>query len=419
MSSVAGKIIAVLLSVFILAYVGYQAYTSFYDPYESQIVKQESYIQDVALDGFFIRSEKVIETPKEGVVSYRYKNAEKISRSTVVANIYQQESDIYNIERVNELRNEKEILTQSQNRKNIEGLKIDAINANISYSEDSLIKLIDENNISEIPAVLDELQLNMNKLAVIKDPEISFQSRIDDVDRQINEITANISTNNKTVTFAESGYFCNQIDGYEAKFTREMLKDISVSKVKDALAATVADPPNYIGKIQYDPTWSFVALIDAREAELFKEGYTTILSFGSRADKEVTVTIKEVVTEKGNDKGVVVFESDFLNEDFATMRFEKPRAIVKRYSGIVIPKEAVRVERIEETVTNEETGEESIIDGDVKGVYTLLGKTVRFKKLDIVYEDEYYVVSSIKNDSSYVSVYDKVIIKGKDLNATK
>ena len=38
------------------------------------------------------------------------------------------------------------------------------------------------------------------------------------------------------------------------------------------------------------------------------------------------------------------------------------------------------------------------------------------KELDIIYEDDYVVVSRQNEKSNYVSVYDKVIIDGKDLN---
>ena len=64
-------------------------------------------------------------------------------------------------------------------------------------------------------------------------------------------------------------------------------------------------------------------------------------------------------------------------------------------------------------VVDEETGQ--VLD-KITGVYTLLGKTQRFKKVDIIYEDEFIVISKQTENSDYVSVYDQVIIKGKNLN---
>ena len=90
------------------------------------------------------------------------------------------------------------------------------------------------------------------------------------------------------------------------------------------------------------------------------------------------------------------------------MRFEKATLILKNYTGIVIPKEAVRVQK-----TTDDDGNEV----NANGVYVLLGKSVYFRKVSPLYEDEDVLVSEITTQSGYVSVYDQVIVKGKELNA--
>ena len=122
------------------------------------------------------------------------------------------------------------------------------------------------------------------------------------------------------------------------------------------------------------------------------------------------MTVQRIITERNNEKAVVIFESDYLDEDLITMRFESPQVILGTHSGIIIPKQAIRMENM----TNED-GSSSM----VKGVYTQLGKTVRFKKVDPVYEDDYVLVSKPNIDATqYVSIYDQVIVKGKNLNET-
>ena len=46
------------------------------------------------------------------------------------------------------------------------------------------------------------------------------------------------------------------------------------------------------------------------------------------------------------------------------------------------------------------------------GVYVLVGEKPEFRRLDIVYEDEGYYLSSLNAGSGYVSLYDEIIVKG-------
>ena len=96
-----------------------------------------------------------------------------------------------------------------------------------------------------------------------------------------------------------------------------------------------------------------------------------------------------------------------MDSDFLTMRFETPRVLISSYSGIVIPKEAIRIR----TITDDEgnTVQEKV-------VYAMFGKSARARRLDIVYEDDDVIISSATGQSGYISAYDQVIIKGKELN---
>ena len=96
-----------------------------------------------------------------------------------------------------------------------------------------------------------------------------------------------------------------------------------------------------------------------------------------------------------------------MDNDFLTMRFENPRVQTVSYSGIVIPKEAVRIR----TATDEEgnTVQEKV-------VYAMFGNSARARSLDIIYEDDDVIISNATGQSGYISAYDQVIIKGKELN---
>lgn len=398
MNSLASKIIAILISLLLFAYVGYQAYISFYNPYETEIVKEGTYIFDVDLDGFFVRNESLLETKKQGVISYRFKNAEKVSKGTVVATMYEQKSDLYNLKRVEELQQEKAILQEVVNSQNTE--KLDSLSNQINASQMELLKQIDDGNFTNLNATYKDLLLNMNKKALLINGETNLTQTIENIDNQIAELTSQISKKNVDVYTSKSGYFCSEVDGFETIFTLDYLKSLSVDDVQQKLKNQKVEVPDSIGRIQPDTTWYFVSLIDAKKADLFQKGKTVTLKFSSKVSKEVTATVNDIIIEKDNEKSIIVFTGDVFDEDISSMRFEKPKAILQSFSGIKIPKEAIRFQNGQ------------------KGVYILLGKTIRFRLVEPVYEDEDILVSEVTSDSKYVSVYDKVITKGKDLHET-
>ncbi|WMJ23109.1 HlyD family efflux transporter periplasmic adaptor subunit [Paludicola sp. MB14-C6] len=399
MNSLASKIVAVVISLLLFAYVGYQAYVSFYKPYETEIVKEGTYIYDVDLDGFFVRDETVLDTKKQGVVSYRFKNADKIPKDATIARMYENESDLYNLRKVEKLKEQKSILQEALKTKNTE--QLDVISNQVSASQLDLLKQVDDGNLTNLNNTYKDLLLNINKKELSINKNANISETITNIDNQITKLTSEISNKNIDVTTNKAGYFCNYVDGFETVFTLDSLKSISINDVQEKLKNKKTQPQENVGRIQSDTTWHFVSLIDAKDAESFAKGQAVTLKFSSKVSKKVTATVVDVISEKDNKKSVVVFTGNFFDEDISTMRFEKPKAIMKSYSGIQIPKEAIRVEN------------------GKKGVYTLLGKTVRFRLVDPVYEDNDILVSKSNSDTKYVSVYDKVITKGKDLHETK
>lgn len=411
MNSIGIKISVFLLSLFVIAYVCYQAYTALYRPYQTETVTMGNYVQDVDLDGFFVRDEQILSVKRSGVISYNYKNAQKVPKNSVIANIYEREDDLYNLKRIETLEKQKAILEEAQERESIDGVKLDLLNKQISTSKQELVKYVDGSNFDALDSTVENLMLGINKFNVFVDNELSFQSTIDSITTQIGSLKSSIAPVKGTITSEEAGYFANVVDGLETKLKPAMLDTMTVADVEKVLSNRELVYQDNIGKLERSDRWYFVALMSAKEAELFKStfenGWKLTLQFNSESTREVTARIERMITEAGNEKAALVFSSTYLDENFATMRFEKPKAVIADYNGIIIPKEAVRI------------GKEKDEDGNevnVKGVYVLMGNTVRFKKADVVYEDSYVLISQLNVSSDYVANYDQVIIKGKDLD---
>lgn len=403
------KLLIAFFSLLLLIYIGYQAYLVAYEPYETVVVKEETYTKSLELEGFFVRDEAVLKTGQSGIIGYQYKSGEKVPINAEIARIYEKEADLYALEKIDALTQQRDILNQLQNSTGGEGLKIDLVSQQLADAKYSLMRAVDTGDLSNIDSLSNEILLCLNQYALCIGEDLNITNVIGDIDSEIASLQSQIPNAVGSVKTERSGYFCSTTDGLEEKFSFSSLENLTVADAEEMLAASVSSQTaeNVIGKMTYSNGWKFVAVVPASEAAIFKEGATETFSFAAAAGKETSVTVERIITEENAEKAVVIFSGMDMDNDFLTMRFENPRVQTVSYSGIVIPKEAVRIR----TATDEE--------GDTvqeKVVYAMFGNSARARSLDIIYEDDDVIISNATGQSGYISAYDQVIIKGKELN---
>lgn len=402
------KLFIALVSLFLLVYIGYQAYLVAYEPYETVIVKQGAYTKELELNGCFVRDEALLTADAGGVVGYRYQNAEKVPINADVAHIYKDETDLHVLKKKESLVRQRDILKQMQTGAGGEGLKIDLVKRQLTDAKFSLMRAADTGSFSNLDSLSNEILLCLNRYALCVGEDLNLDELIRNFDDEIAALDGQTPSSVETVKAAKSGYFCSITDGFERTVTPALLEKLTVSSAQELLIQQSGKTAeNVIGKMTYSSQWHFVSVVPAADAVLFKENSTVPLTFTASSVREVNAVVERVITEKDNENAVVVFSGNDMDSDFLTMRQERPRVLISSYSGVVIPKEAVRIR----TTTNEDGTTQS-----EKVVYAMFGHSARMRRLDIVYEDEAVIVSNASGQTGYVSAYDQVIIKGKELN---
>jgi hypothetical protein len=103
------------------------------------------------------------------------------------------------------------------------------------------------------------------------------------------------------------------------------------------------------------------------------------------------------VSEKGED-AVIIFSCSEMNSELATMRTANVKLIKNEVNGIKVSSKAIRVK-----------------DG-VTGVYVVSGLEAKFVTVDILYSEEDYKICELNTSkSSKLRLYDRIIVKGKNL----
>lgn len=130
--------------------------------------------------------------------------------------------------------------------------------------------------------------------------------------------------------------------------------------------------------------------------------------FGVYEGSEVTLRVgsdsylidADVVSVKncGDNKAIYIFECDKLNSAVTTGRTAHFKLLVNSYGGLRVSRKALRYN-----------------DKDERGVFIERGQNLLFKKVNVVYWGEDYVICTQEQDDDYLKLYDKIVTEGKDL----
>ena len=90
----------------------------------------------------------------------------------------------------------------------------------------------------------------------------------------------------------------------------------------------------------------------------------------------------------------------------------------EKYEGLKVPREAIRFADVKETYTDENGNEKEKLMTS-KGVYIRKGEQVLFKKIDVRFEGNDYVLSKVHPESEYLQLYDDIMLEGVDKDDEK
>lgn len=218
------------------------------------------------------------------------------------------------------------------------------------------------------------------------------------------------STNQKSVSASQAGYFSAVYDGYEYLTASECLNgetELTPKSVASLLDSTPqARPSGYVGKLQHFSFWNFVCTL--REIDVESHGITVGKNLTLRFEtalygtKTVTMTVKKL-SAPADGSIAAVLESPFFDQAIYSLRICDAEILLDTHDGFRINKDSIRV-----------------VDGK-NGVFVLSGATLIFKPVDILYTsqsgDFCVVVPANPDDpaAKQLLLNDSVVVGGKDI----
>lgn len=375
------NIILLVLVVLFLVYFCRQIASITNSPIETETALAVTVDEKFTTEGYVMRKERILTSPVSGIKVACVGEGERISKGNPAVKIFMNESDTETENSIKSIDARLDVLRNS-------AIDLDYVSADISKLDTEIGAILDEaavyaseNDLSGCVSRRDSLLVDMNKRWLISNPEKNYNDRMNALISERNSLSARLSS--PSVCYAtDSGYFSSAIDGYEGIFDAGNIDSLTLSSFRSMIAsepAAISD--SAAGKIILDYKWYLACLVPFKEAEKMNVGEDYPVEFPYSDGLVLPMNLYSKVSDNDGGDVLVIMSCVHLPEGFEYERKQKVNIIYSSYTGLKIPKKAVR------------------FADDLRGVYVLRGSDVEFELIRDIYSfDDYYIIDMEKEN---------------------
>lgn len=394
-----GTLITKIVMFFLLAamvfYLAISAVQSFLDPFSSTLAYQDILDDGIEVTGVVVREEQAM-SGGSGIVAILPDEGARVAAGETVAILYQSQDALDRKKQLQALEMELEQLKyalssggnlsdaaklEQQIFASILTLRANTAKGDLSSLESDTLTLRTQ-----------VLQRDFAYSASVDSESVLTQS-ITQREEQISALKTQVSGSTKSIRAPRSGLFSGRADGLEAVLTPSALKTITAAELNRLPAGT--QPEGAIGKLITGDKWYFAAVIEPDAAKRLQVGTTVLVAFSRDYAGEVTMTVDRIGPEE-KDGRVIILSADRGLKEVTLLREQNVDLILKRYTGIRIPKQALYMETV--SAASPESG--AVSETQILGVYTISGAQALFKPVEIIREgSDYYLVSTVETSA--------------------
>ena len=394
--------VGIMLAV-VLVYFGVQIYSAINVPMEVVTALSTTVNEELSGVGYFIRREIPIEAEPEGILHYTSTDGEKLHRFEQYANVYEDDSAVETTKRIQAY--DKRIATL-ENALNYSSSSDESgeINVTEQLAGDIYEMLLQVSDIADDGnyTLMTEETAELESLIINRDFAFTsaseLQSAITLLKRQREALKSTIGERESALYAPYAGYFSSVQDGYEDILTPAIVDNLDSDKLRAIVSRAGRSLEGTVGKMVTDYSWYFVCPLRGDEAAKLTVGKTYQLRFSATGDLLIDAQVHAINKKTGSDP-LVVFKSDRELTRLINLRRQAVHIILSSYSGLKVPREALRMD-----------------DKGNMGVYVITGMYAEFKKIEPIYESrEFYIVKTNPTSTRSLLVYDEIIVSARKL----
>lgn len=394
--SIRDTLLIALIFVAILSLIVSQIYIGINHANSTEDALLYSARRSLSFTGVIVRDETIVYTPfsvGSGVLDYTVSDGSRLSNKTVIANVYDSYDQIYYRYRIEQLKNDIALLESAQSRGTTDYAQPEFLTAQIVESYKELLLNMAQGDLAQVYDESDDMLRLMSIFNVSTNVEMDYSTKIEELKQELSVCNAALKDPIATVKSGETGYFTSSFDGYEAYLTTDNISSLTVDDINGIIenpTKITSEYDNAIGKVFSGYSWKMVGIIDTADRYFVNE--KLVFSFASSNAKH-TVTVESITPTGNGNEAIIVLSCEELDSEIASSRIQEADLVFNEYTGLRVPREAIR------------------FVNDVKGVYVIVGERTEFKKLDVIYEGDDYVLSANISDDDFLNLYDRIILE--------
>ena len=392
---VVGLLALALVSVYIIV----QCFVIFRRSYKTETAIKYTLAESITIDG--VVAFDSVDVAGSGDLGYLVQDGERVTNGTTVAEVYTDDSQGLQRERLDRLERTITLLTKSQNSTGSD------LSVLTNQTKQALYNLLDKINTAQYSGITDaedtfllaqnRLQVSTGQTAGFADTIAALQGEHDSIKAQLDAL--------QTITATTNGYFSSTAASPAIAADRQALDDADPATLQKMLAdGFPAAATDRAGQITTGFSWKFYAVCDLDTAARFDNISSVKISVPGKQNTPLSATVEEVAPDKDNGIAKIVLQCQTINAEVLSFGQETAQIDLKTYEGIRIDKEALH-----------------IVDGQ-RGVYVKYGNLQRFLKIATLYENDSYILipenGKIGTDNE-VRLYDEIIVQGTNLQDGK
>ena len=395
------KIVAVILSVMVIAYMTYNAFAYTYSPVTTERLTEETSIeQTFEFKGFVLRDENTIGSASGGTSISLAVDGTRVAKGDCIAIscANNEEASVYT--RLKAAKEEYDRLVAINNQNGVNELSSEKLNDEIQTAYSDILDKIFANNFSAVPQSVEVFNNKSATRQIMSEGSIDLSDAITSLKEEIDSLEG------KNVKYTEveapaSGYYINNLDGYETTLNYDEAEKLTIEQIENAVEAEPAKHDSASGKLVSSYLWYLAGVVDTKYTKSFPVGKNIIVNFPDEGLENIHMKVESAEASNGRLK--VLLSSTLMNEALANLRIENVQIVEQAHDGYKIPSNAIRF--------NSENH---------SGVYVLRGKIISFIEVEILHsQEDFVIVSASRTGGRGLKLYDDVIIKGRDLHDGK
>ena len=396
------KIIAIILTIIILGYIGYASYLLIVNPTNTYIIKEGTISEEDEATGYIIRDEEVIkgENYENGIYAI-VAEGEKVAKGNSIFRYYSS-SEKETSEKIQEIN--YKIQNLLENEENPPSADIKSIENQI---EEKIKKLRDLNNYQEIL----EYQNNIDNLVSKKINfigEISENSEIRQLVKEKKMYEEKLKNGAEYKTSEMSGIVSYRVDGLEDILSEDKFNDITEEYLNDLGLRTgqIISKSNESGKVVNNFKCYIAVTLNSELAMKAKVGSKVKLRISN--EEELGAEIVQINEEV--EKRTIIFKMNKITENLINHRKIAVDVIWWDATGLKVPIQALVEENGLNYVIRNKSGIETKVLVKVKKQTDKFAIITSYSLKDL--EEIGYDEKDIKNYKK-INNYDEILLNTK------